>query len=237
MSTGRAADGSGDGVLPRGLRLASIVPAFVLLAGLGGRMWLQPSGPKPLERPLTDLPAQFEGYQVADTLEIPPAALQVLDPDSYLVRRYRSSTEANGEQFELFVAYYGQQLGGSTIHSPRNCLPGSGWEPVEHRTVRISTVRGEAPINRYLIQNDDGDRALVYYWYQGRGRIEASEYTVKWDLVRDAVLERRSDEALVRLVFRLEDEGEGAGDQAATPDRRSVASAVASEMWKHLPDG
>lgn len=232
MSGGRE-----EGILPDGLRLASLVPALVLLAGLGGRVWLQPSAPKELERPLADLPAQFEGYQVADTLEIPPGALRVLDPDSYLIRRYRSSTEADGEQFELFVAYYGQQLGGSTIHSPRNCLPGSGWEPVEHRTVRIATSRGEAPINRYVIQNDDGDRALVYYWYQGRGRIEASEYTVKWDLVRDAVLERRSDEALVRLVFRLEDEGTGDAAQAATPDRRAVAAAVASEMWKHVPDG
>jgi hypothetical protein len=41
---------------------------------------------------------------------------------------------------------------------------------------------------------------MVYYWYQGRGRIEANEYKVKWDLLRDAALHGRTEEALVRVV-------------------------------------
>ena len=31
----------------------------------------------------------------------------------------------------------------------------------------------------------------------------ASEYTVKWDLLRDAAIRRRTDEALVRLVIPI----------------------------------
>jgi EpsI family protein len=57
-------------------------------------------------------------------------------------------------------------------------------------------------INRFLLANG-GARALVYYWYQGRGRVEANEYRVKWHLLRDAALHGRTEEALVRIVVPL----------------------------------
>ena len=30
--------------------------------------------------------------------------------------------------FSTLVSYYERQSQGKTIHSPRNCLPGAGWE-------------------------------------------------------------------------------------------------------------
>lgn len=215
------------------LPLAGFLPAVVLLGGLVGRLWIQPTERTELERPLEDFPVEVVNYRATDTLSIPEAQLAVLDPDVYLVREYR---RPNDEQFELFVAYYGQQLRGSTIHSPRNCLPGGGWEPVRHDRVPVGTGRDTSKVNRYVIQNAGGQRALVYYWYQGRGRIEASEYTVKWDLVRDAVSRRRTDEALVRLVFPLPPLDENDPDSDALPDRTDVAGAVAASLWRFLPD-
>ena len=66
--------------------------------------------------------------------------------------------------------------------------------------------RGTRQVNRYELQNGS-QPALVFYWYQGRGRVEANEYRVKWELLRDAALQRRSDEALVRIVVNLADPG------------------------------
>ena len=57
-------------------------------------------------------------------------------------------------------------------------------------------------VNRYLLSNA-GERALVYYWYQGRGRVASNEYRVKWDLLRDSALRGRSEEALVRIVVPI----------------------------------
>jgi EpsI family protein len=101
------------------------------------------------------------------------------------------------------VGYYDYQVQGKTIHSPRNCLPGAGWETVQGGTVLVPAAGG-APvaINRFLLANG-GARALVYYWYQGRGRVEANEYRVKWHLLRDAALHGRTEEALVRIVVPL----------------------------------
>jgi hypothetical protein len=80
------------------------------------------------------------------------------------------------------------------------------------------------------VEHESGARAVVYYWYQGRGRVEANEYMVKWDLVRDAVLRRRTDEALVRLVFPV------GRDEGVTALRASkVVREVMLALAAHLP--
>src|SRR2546427_10690935 len=35
-----------------------------------------------------------------------------------------------GMPIQLYVGYYTSQRAGDTIHSPKNCLPGAGWDPV-----------------------------------------------------------------------------------------------------------
>ena len=85
-------------------------------------------------------------------------------------------------------------------------------------------------VNRYLLQNEDV-RALVLYWYQGRGRVQANEYLVKWDLLRDAVLRQRSDEALVRIVVPLSGSEEDSFRLA-----RSVAETLVPALDQALPN-
>lgn len=220
-------------------RATLVAPAAVLFVGLLCTSGIQPSDRMALVEPLSSFPTGFAGYELERRLQIPEDQLRVLRPDDYLVRRYGSAAGDDavgdgspaGEGFELFVAYYGKQLEGSTIHSPRNCLPGAGWEPVEHRRVAVETGTDVGTVNRYVIQHRTGRRALVYYWYQGRGRIEANEYVVKWDLLRDAVVKRRTDEALVRLVFP----GLGSRD-AEVPDIHPAVPAVIERVAAHLPE-
>ncbi len=84
-------------------------------------------------------------------------------------------------------------------------------------------------MNRYLLQRKD-ERALVFYWYQGRGRVQANEYVVKWDLLRDSALKRRSDEALVRVVVPVIETEDAAFDLAT-----QVASILVSSVDTALP--
>ncbi len=196
-------------------RLLAFLPAAVLLLAAGGQLGLQPGTRLALEASLAEMPARLGPYEAAGNEPLSEAELRVLAPDDYLLREYRASS---GARLDLFVAYFGSQESGSTIHSPRNCLPGSGWEAVSHRRARMPMAYGPAEVNRYLVEHDSGARALVFYWYQGRGRVAANEYAVKWHLVRDALLKRRTDEALVRVVLPL-----GAGDP---PDEAAAAEAV-----------
>jgi EpsI family protein len=116
----------------------------------------------------------------------------------------------------VYVGYYDRQLQGKTIHSPKNCLPGAGWEAVSAGERTLSTALGPVKVNRYVLVNKQ-QRALVYYWYQGRGRVESNEYRVKLELLRDSALRGRSDEALVRVVvpLRTADDEAAAGELGA----------------------
>ena len=139
--------------------------------------------------------------------EVSAAEIRAAGVNNYLLRNYRPArppAEGSGEVpwIQVYVGYYERQTQGRTIHSPKNCLPGSGWEPLASRTEVIQTPSGPVTVNRYRLKNESA-QALVLYWYQGRGRVEANEYMVKWDLLRDAALRRRTEEALVRVVVPI----------------------------------
>ena len=143
---------------------------------------------------------------------------------------YEPPAELDGSSgFSLFVAYFDQQTQGKTIHSPKNCMPGGGWEPLASHIIPIETAAGAVAVNKYLLQRGS-ERALVLYWYQGRGRVEANEYVVKFDLLKDAALRGRSDEALVRIVVPLEKSEEEAVELAAR-----VAETVLPRLDAALP--
>lgn len=216
----------------RGRSLAiSFVPAVLLLAGAGGRAVLHPDRSLPLREPLEQVGRALAPYGPSRAVPIPPAEERILAADDLLFRRYRL---ADGRPADLFVAFYGRQRSGSSIHSPRNCLPGSGWEPVAHSVRTVDTDRGPGRVNEYVVENGDGRRAVVYYWYQGRGRMVADEFRVKWYLLEDAVLRRRTDESLVRLVVPLRSGEAGAGVPEEGAELGMVRS-TADAMWRALP--
>ena len=179
-------------------RWASWAPASVLLAGcllVAGQRDQQVT---PLAAPLATVPAGFSDLTSKD-LTIDAEQLKIAGMSNYLMRVFRRDTM---DVMSLYVGYYEYQQQGKSIHSPKNCLPGAGWEPMLQGVVTV-TVDGVAhPVNRYVL-GKGAARALVYYWYEGRGRVEANEYRVKWELMRDAALTGRTEEALVRLVIPL----------------------------------
>ena len=126
--------------------------------------------------------------------------LEQLQVDDYLMASYSGST--NPETVELYIAYYESQRKGASVHSPRACLPGGGWEVEEFNQTMVSNVGpdGEGiPVNRVVITLGTS-RQLVYYWFQQRERYITNEYMVKWYIFWDAITKNRTDGSLVRLV-------------------------------------
>ena len=201
-------------------------PAIVLSIGaVLATLGVQSQRSLLLREPLaTAVPGEIEGYGSRD-IELTPAEIEVAGVTSYLSRLFTpADTAAPGARFfAVYVGYYDRQTSGKTIHSPKNCLPGAGWEPLMNQRSSIATDAGPVQVNRWLIQKGT-DQALVLYWYQGRGRVQANEYAVKWDLVRDAALRRRSEEALVRIVVPIRTTETDAFDLASRIARRLVAS-------------
>jgi hypothetical protein len=83
-------------------------------------------------------------------------------------------------------------------------------------------------VNHYTLKNGPAT-AIVYYWYQGRGRIVASEYQVKWNLLRDAALLGHTEEALVRVVAYVNPPG-GTKDSASVERAFADADATGAKI-------
>lgn len=176
-------------------KMTPYVPAIVLSIGCLLVLQTRAQRAVPLAAPLSTVLSGVTDYKVKNQ-HVTDEERRVAGMSDYVARvYYRDSTVA----FTTYVGYYDRQTQGKTIHSPRNCLPGAGWEILsgDRRAVRVG---GNSYIlNHYLLKNGPLT-AVVYYWYQGRGRVVANEYLVKWNLLRDAALAGHTEEALVRIV-------------------------------------
>lgn len=176
------------------------IPVAILLIGLAGLQSARSQVDMPLVRPLSEtIPDSLIGLAGTDQA-IKPEELEVSGVSTYAFKVFGGTGDPT--QLSLYVGYYEAQTRGKTIHSPKNCLPGAGWEPVESSEIPVDLDGYRFTVNRYLLENK-GRRALVYYWYQGRGRISSNEYRVKWEQIRDRAIAGRSDEALVRIVVPI----------------------------------
>jgi EpsI family protein len=155
--------------------------------------------------------------------------LKVLGVDDYASRiYYKGKDTAVG----LYMGYYGSQRQGDTIHSPMNCLPGAGWEPVQQGRLTIANADGagrDITVNRYVVQKGL-ERQLVLYWYQSRGRVVASEYWSKLFLIHDAMRTNRTDGALVRVIAPIP---VGAEDNGAAAEK--LAEEFVRVLFPVLP--
>jgi EpsI family protein len=180
-------------------RLSAFIPAALLFVGVGLEWRARGQVAAPLVRPISSVMAGFPGYGVEDQV-ISDRERRIAGMTDYVARVYRRDGEV---AFTTLVSYYDRQTKGKTIHSPRNCLPGAGWEIINGQE-RVITVNGVSrTVNRYVLRNRNST-AVAYYWYQGRGRVTSNEYVVKWNLLRDAALAGRTEEALVRVVVPVD---------------------------------
>lgn len=212
-------------------RLRAFLPAVVLCLGCAAVLRSSSQKSVPLARPLSVLPRVIGASRAVD-VKINEDELRVAGVSDYLFRVFENHSATT---FSVYVGYYESQTQGKTIHSPKNCLPGNGWDFVQTGARTIAMPRTKATINRSVVANES-QRALVYYWYQGRGRVAANEYGVKWDLLRDAALRGRTEEALVRIVVPLTGNGDPAGElsEADTLAAR-VARTMISDVATVLP--
>ncbi len=212
-------------------RILVWTPAILMAAGALMTLSLDARREMPLRATLGSVvPVEIEDRRAQEIL-LPEDQRRVAGVSSYLMRSYQPEDSTAGLlPFTVYIGYYQSQMQGRTIHSPKNCLPGSGWEALSSTYDTVFTAGGPVRVNRYILQNGE-HRALVFYWYQGRGRVEANEYRVKLDLLRDAALRRRSEEALVRIVVPLDgDEGDAmtlAGD---------VSQIIIPALYDALPN-
>jgi EpsI family protein len=187
-----------------GLSLVIVVQTVLFYSASHGEM-------TPLAAPLSGFPTAVGAWRLQQVGVVDQETQDILKADDLLTRTY---ADREGDA-NLFIAYFKTQRQGQSPHSPKNCLPGSGWQQLETGRIDVP-IKGEASgsinINQYVVEKGEA-QSVVLYWYQSQGRVIADEFAAKFYLISDSIRHHRSDTALVRVVVPIK------GDQTKQAER------------------
>jgi EpsI family protein len=185
------------------MRKPAVILTIVLFAQAGVFYGFSRGEKVPAYRTFDTFPEQIHGWKMVQKDVIEDDVKVVLRGDDYIGGWY---SDAPDRVADLFVAFFKSQRYGQAPHSPKNCLPGSGWIWTVSDEIPIQVPGRAEPItvNRYIIAKGDS-KSVVLYWYQSRDRVVASEYKAKIFVVADALRYNRTDTALVRVMVPVHD--------------------------------
>src|SRR5258708_28137877 len=170
----------------------------------------QRRAPDTLAAPLASIPSQIGEWTLDHSEILSPDVLKVLSTTNYIARVYHRGSLP----LDFFVAFYGAQEAGETLHTPKNCLPGNGWEIQTTGSVNLRLDNRSVGVNEFTIRSEQS-RAVVLYWYQTRDRVIANEYLGKMYLFWDALARGRKSASAVRVVVPDIPGGAAAAEQFA----------------------
>jgi len=141
----------------------------------------------------------------------------------------------------VYIGYHASQvreegggIGDTAIHPPAHCLPGAGWDIIRLETVSVDLPGlpgAPAGVRRLLIAKGN-ERQLVYYWYQGNGRVIAEDWQKILYLGWDRARRGRTDGALVRFTVPIAN-GDEASSEAAF---RELAPRITALLGAYIPE-
>jgi EpsI family protein len=193
----------------------------------------------PPRKSFASFPLELGDWSCAGPQEMEPKVLQNLGVTDYLICTFtrRAPTGLVG----VYVGYHESQVrkegGGSgenSIHPPRHCLPGSGWNIMDAEVVDLELpglFDGGANVNRLIIAKGN-ERQLVYYWYQSRGRVIADDWRKIVALFFDRATRQRTDGSLVRFTIPIL-RGQVEPAEAAF---RDLASGILPQLDAYVPN-
>jgi EpsI family protein len=210
-------------------KYARVLTAVLLVQGTAFYATALRDEDVPVVRPLASFPAEVSGWHIQQDVKIEQEVLDILKADDTLNRVYINP--AGNAAGYLFIAFFKTQRYGQTPHSPKNCLPGSGWEPLESEPIRIDIAGRAEPIvsNRYVVARGE-EKSVVLYWYQSRNRIIASEYSAKFWLIVDSIRYHRSDSSLVKIVVPVSNGDTAAATRVAIEFAQAMFPAISRQL-------
>jgi EpsI family protein len=203
--------------------------SVLMLGTIAARDRLAAPPAPPVAEALSLFPDNIDSWIGKDS-PLDDEVVKIAAVDDYLNRFYRSDQRELG----LYVGYYRSQRQGEALHSPLQCLPGAGWEPMKAEPFRLTTGLDGASstINKLIVQKGV-DQMLVLYWYQTLNRVTASEYARKLFLVTDAFRTGRTDVALVRIIAPI-DRRDPTGELKALDQALPFAARVLPDVRRRL---
>jgi EpsI family protein len=186
----------------------------------------------------TSFPLEIDGWRCAMNEPLDPDVKENLGATDTLICNYTRPDKPMG--IGLYVGYHATQIreegGGSgenSIHPPAHCLPGSGWDITDSRTVPVTFdgVTDPGAKAKRLIITKGAQSQLVYYWYQMEGRFVAEDWQKILYVGYDRATSGRTDGALVRFTVPFGPRGA----EEVEPDLLAFAARVVSMLPRYVP--
>lgn len=155
-------------------------------------------------KPFSTFPKQIGEFKGEEQFFSDEVYAAVGVDDSALI----SYVNSVNEFVQLYIGYYKSQRKGDMIHSPKNCMPGSGWEITSSSLENVELQDGKIISIIKLILEKGAEKQIVLYWFHARGRIVNSEYKQKIFLVIDSIFKNRTDDSFIRLISPVIDKKE-----------------------------
>lgn len=204
----------------------------------------------PDRRSFDEFPLAIDEWHCPGMEEMDPKALKFLGATDYLICNYFRTPEDDPDATELvnfYAGFHASQVrkeggggGENAIHPPEHCLPGSGWDIIDSRMVRLDLpglpqragLRADGPEAKRFVIAKGKARQLVYFWYQSRGRTLArSEDKILFQFW-DRATQGRTDGSLVRFMTPIQ-----RGDiDAAEARLLHLAGLVTPQLPAYLPE-
>jgi EpsI family protein len=180
-------------------------------------------------KPFSAFPKQFDKW-VGTEARFDEEIYEKLGVDDSFLGNYYT---ADHRQVQLYVGFYQSQREGDIIHSPRNCMSGSGWNII--RTSKITLPNPASKSGKFnaavLILQNGREKQVALYWFQSRGRFISSEYMQKIYLVIDSITRHRTDGSFVRLIATVKNDNE----ETALKNLTDFAKLIIPALNEHIP--
>lgn len=175
--------------------LTRFIIIYLLFGTLALYLHLHADLQVPANKPFSEFPRTVAEWRMTSQSEFSAGVLSVLKAADYFSRQY---TDTAGNRVSLYLGYYsgGKDSGG--IHSPKHCLPGSGWFELWTKRGMLDLQTGPLRVVRAVYQKG-GQKEFYLYWFQVRGRSLSDEYSLKLAEITNSLLYRRRDAAFIRI--------------------------------------
>lgn len=185
---------------------SSFFTILIMFAAVGLYINLHQDLQVPIKKSFDQFPVTISSWRMVAEYTMSESVQNVLKATDTISRQY---VDAEGKPVSLYIGYHGGGKGSGAIHSPKHCLPGSGWFEVSTRKSEL-VLAGEKINLVHSVYQKGASREAFVYWFQARNKTLNDEYSLKLAEITNSVLYRRRDTAFIRISVPFETDQQAA---------------------------
>ena len=179
---------------------------YFLLLLTWGYIHFQSKNAVPVARSLSDFPVVCQEWRMTSQSRFSEDVIKILKATDYLSRNYEGS---NTGRVGLYIGYHDGGKESGEIHSPKHCLPGSGWQQLSSKRIDLNEPLGKISLVKAVYQKGE-KRELFLYWFQMQDKTISDEYSLKLAGITNSILHGRKDAMFIRVSVPFEVDENGA---------------------------